>query len=57
MVKLLDEHRTPVHPALTPVAATLDRTASPADIDRLVAQFRLEHMGSRTERVQEDARR
>jgi phospholipase C len=57
MVVLLDEHRAPVHPALTPLAATLEPTASPADIDRLIAQFRLEHMGSRTERVQKDERR
>jgi hypothetical protein len=56
MVTLLDEHRTPVHPGLAPLAPTLDETASPADINQLIAQFWLEHMGRRTDGVREDAR-
>ncbi len=56
MVGQLDDARAPVHPSLAPVAATMDRTPAPADVDRLVAQFRLQHMGRRTERVQKDTR-
>jgi hypothetical protein len=56
MVGLLDDARAPVHPSLAPVAAAMGRAPAPADLDRLVAQFRLQHMGRRTERVQKDAR-
>jgi hypothetical protein len=57
MVGLLDDAQAPIHPSLAPVAAAIDRTPTSADVDRLVAQFRLQHMGRRTERVQKDARR